>query len=85
MLALSFPEINERVDRLYSAHFADLSQKEEGKLEEHVTLLLLDFYVSWIENTNQAIFISLNKNAYKAKSRFNAPLHIWLSEALVCG
>ena len=84
MLALSFPETNERVDHLYSAHFADLSQKEKVKLEEYVTLLLLDFYVSWIENTNQAIFISLNKNAYKAKSRFNAPLHIWLSEALVC-
>ena len=84
MLALSFPETNERVDHLYSAHFVDLSQKEKVKLEEYVTLLLLDFYVSWIENTNQAIFISLNKNAYKAKSRFNAPLHIWLSEALVC-
>ena len=36
-------------DRLYSALFADLSQKEKGELDEHLTLLLLDFYVSWIE------------------------------------
>ena len=72
------------VDRFYSACFSDLHQKEKVKLEKRVTLLLLDFYVSWIENIDQAISISLNKKAYKAKSCFNAPLHIWLSEELVC-
>ena len=75
-----FPEINEMVDRLHEEHFADLPFKNKTKLKKHVKTLALDLYVSWIEDSEQAVSISLNKNAYKAGSRYNA-LHI--SETMI--
>ena len=75
-----YSEVNEMVDQLYQVYFSDLPFKGKVKLKKHVKTFLLDAYVSWIEDTEQALSISLNKNAYRAKSRYNA-LHI--SETMI--
>jgi len=72
-----FPEVNDWIDRLWNEffHHGYRENKDEKKLKKHFKTLLLDLYVSWLEDPTQWLGVALRNEAYSAGSRYNK-LHI---------
>lgn len=66
------PEVNKFINPIYEKYF---SGREVRSRRQHVKVLLLDLYVTWVQDSNLRITFSRNKSSYKAKSRYNE-LHI---------
>lgn len=66
------PEVNAFVNQIWDAHFGGGNKKIRKK---HIKVVLLDLYVQWCNDPALKIGVSLHKNHYKAKTRYNA-LHI---------
>jgi hypothetical protein len=47
-------------------------RKTQGKIKEQFRVLILDLYVSWLEDPDQYLGVHLGKNAYKSNSRYNS-------------
>lgn len=74
------PNVAKIVDRVWSEHFEDGDDKRPGPKpktshKNQLKVLLLDLYVSWLEDPEQCLGVSMSVNAYHTGSRYNA-LHI---------
>lgn len=67
------PDADRFVDEVYAAHFKDKHSKIERK---HLSVVLLDLYVAWLEHPDLKIAVSMRPAAYKAKSNRYNKLHI---------
>ena len=63
-----YPEVNGFVDEIYKNHFSDLTQIKK----KHLKVVLLDLYVCWFYDPDMCLAISLDNNAYKKNSIYNA-------------
>ena len=63
-----YPEVNGFVDEIYKNHFSDLTQIKK----KHLKVVLLDLYVCWFYDSDMCLAISLDNNAYKKNSIYNA-------------
>lgn len=75
------PEINKLVDELWlqvvEPELRGSNSNNQGKCppKRQLKILLLDLYVTWIEDSERCIGVSRNNNSYSVNSRYNA-LHI---------
>ena len=73
------PEINKLVDELWlevvEPELEGSDSNNQGKCppKRQLKILLLDLYVSWIEDPQLCIGVSRNNNSYQVNSRYNAP------------
>lgn len=64
-----YPEVNNFVNLVYEEHFR---WQNPNLIKKHLKVALLDLYVAWNEHPDMKIGVHMNRNAYKAKSRYNA-------------
>jgi len=64
-----YPEVNNIVNLIYEEHFR---WQNPNLIKKHLKVALLDLYVAWNEHPDMKIGVHMNRNAYKAKSRYNA-------------
>jgi hypothetical protein len=64
-----YPEVNNFVNLIYEEYFR---WQNPNLIKKHLKVALLDLYVAWNEHPEMKIGVHMNRNAYKAKSRYNA-------------
>lgn len=74
------PEVRAITEQVYKAIGADQLESDRGKkskahYKSQLRILLMDLFVSWLEQPEQAIAFHKDKTAYKVNSRYNK-LHI---------
>ena len=63
-----YPEVNKFVNSIFEEHFR---WQNPDLIKKHIKVVLLDLYVAWNEHPDMKIGVHMNRNAYKAKSRYN--------------
>ena len=64
-----YPEVNTFVNSIFEEYFR---WQNPDLIKKHIKVVLLDLYVAWNEHPDMRIGVHMNRNAYKAKSRYNA-------------
>ena len=64
-----YPEVNKFVNSIFEKYF---KWQNPDLIKKHLKVALLDLYVAWNEHQDMKIGVHMNRNAYKAKSRYNA-------------
>ena len=64
-----YPEVNTFVNSIFENYF---KWQNPDLIKKHLKVALLDLYVAWNEHQDMKIGVHMNRNAYKAKSRYNA-------------
>ncbi|MDC1194515.1 hypothetical protein N8081_01060 [Pseudomonadota bacterium] len=64
-----YPEVNTFVTSIFEEYFR---WENPYLIKKHIKIVLLDLYVAWNEHEDMKIGVHMNRNAYKAKSRYNA-------------
>ncbi|MDC0457534.1 hypothetical protein OAM56_06390 [Alphaproteobacteria bacterium] len=64
-----YPEVNKFVTSIFEEYFR---WQNPDLIKKHIKVALLDLYVAWNEHPDMKIGVHMNRNAYKAKSRYNA-------------
>jgi hypothetical protein len=64
-----YPEVNKFVTSIFEEYFR---WQNPDLIKKHVKVVLLDLYVALNEHPDMKIGVHMNRNAYEAKSRYNA-------------
>lgn len=64
-----YSEVNKFVNSIFEKYF---KWQNPDLIKKHIKVVLLDLYVAWNEHPDMKIGVHMNRNAYKAKSRYNA-------------
>ena len=61
--------IDLEVLRSFSEYFSD--QKDNQLFLKHIKLLIVELYLSWMEDKDQFLSVSMSKRGYRLNSRYN--------------
>jgi hypothetical protein len=64
-----YREVNKFVNSIFEKYF---KWQNSDLIKKHLKVVLLDLYLAWNEHPDMKIGVHMNRNAYKAKSRYNA-------------